>query len=67
MHQTENVRIISFSIANDYGLDDRDSIPDRGRDFYFRHIYVQTGSSAQPVSYPVGTGGSFAECEAIGA
>jgi hypothetical protein len=45
----------SGSIVSDYGLDDRGSIPDRGRGFFC----VQTGSEAHPASYPVGTGGPF--------
>jgi hypothetical protein len=44
--------------VSDYGLDDRISIPDRGRDFSSNPC-VQTGSGANPASYPVGTGGPF--------
>jgi hypothetical protein len=43
-------RGISVSIVTEYGLDDRDSIPDRGRGFF------QTGSGAHPASCPMGTG-----------
>jgi hypothetical protein len=46
----------SCSIVSDYGLDDRGSIPDRGRGFFF---CVQTGSGAHPASCPMGTGGTF--------
>jgi hypothetical protein len=46
----------SGSIVSDYGLDDRGSIPDRGREFFFSPC-VQTGSGAYPASYPMGTGG----------
>jgi hypothetical protein len=42
-------RCSSGSIVSDYGPDDQGSIPDRG----------QTGSGAQPASYPMGTGGPF--------
>jgi hypothetical protein len=48
----------SGSIVSDYGLDNRGSIPDRGRRF-FSSPYVQTGSGAHPASYPMGTGGPF--------
>jgi hypothetical protein len=42
----------------DYGLDDRGSIPDRGRGF--SSIFcVQTGSGAHPASYLVVTGGPY--------
>jgi hypothetical protein len=44
--------------VSDYGLDDRGSIPDRGRRFSSSPC-VQTGSEAHPVSYPMGTGGPF--------
>jgi len=43
-----------------YGLDDRDSILGRGRDFSFRHR-VQTDSGAHPDSCPVDTGNSSPE------
>jgi hypothetical protein len=48
----------SDSIVSDYGLDDRGSIPDRGRGF-FLYLCIQTGSGAHPASYPMGTGGPF--------
>jgi len=41
-----------------YGLDDRLSIPGRGRDFSHLHR-VQTDSGAHPASYPMGSGGRF--------
>jgi hypothetical protein len=44
--------------VSDYGLDDRGSIPDRGRGF-FSSPCVQTSSGAHPASYSMGTGGSF--------
>jgi len=38
-------------------LDDRGSIPSRGSEGNFSlHHLVQTGSGAQPASYPMGTG-----------
>jgi hypothetical protein len=43
---------------SDYGLDDRGSIPDRGRGFS-SSLCVQTGSGAHPASYLMGTGGPF--------
>jgi hypothetical protein len=48
----------SVIIVSDYGLDDRDSIPDRGRGFC-SSLFVQTGSVAHPASYPMGAGGPF--------
>jgi hypothetical protein len=44
--------------VSDYGLDDRDSIPDGAEDFSSSPC-VQTGSGAHPASYPMGTGGPF--------
>jgi hypothetical protein len=44
--------------VSDYGLDDRGSIPDRGRGFPSSPC-IETGSEAHPVSYPMGTGGPF--------
>jgi len=38
-----------------YGLDDRTSVPVRGRDSFL----FATGYGAQPASYPMGTGRSF--------
>jgi hypothetical protein len=46
----------SGSIVSDYGLDDRGSIPERGRGFSSSPC-VQTGSGAHPASYSMGTGG----------
>jgi hypothetical protein len=40
-----------------HGLDGWDLIPSRGKIFLLHS--VQTGSGAHPVSYPMGTGGSF--------
>jgi hypothetical protein len=48
----------SGSIVSDYELDNRGSIPDRGRGF-FSSPCVPTGSGAHPASYPMGTGCSF--------
>jgi hypothetical protein len=50
----------SGSIVSDYGLDDR-AIEVRsptGADFSSSPC-IHTGSGAHPVSYPMGTGGSF--------
>jgi hypothetical protein len=49
----------SGSIVSDYGLDDRGSIPDKGRGLFFSSPCVQTGSEAHPASYPMSTGGPF--------
>jgi hypothetical protein len=51
-------RSSSGSTVSDYGLDDRGSIPDRGRGF-FSSPCVQTGSGAHPASCPIGIGGPF--------
>jgi hypothetical protein len=48
----------SGSVVSDYGLDDRGSIPDRGRGFSSGPC-VQTGSGVHPASCTMGTGGSF--------
>jgi hypothetical protein len=44
--------------VSDYGLDDRGSIPDRSRGFFFWPLRPDR-SGAHPASYPIGTGGSF--------
>jgi hypothetical protein len=49
----------SVSIVSDYGLDDRDSIPERDRGFFSSILCVQTGSGAHPASCIIGTGGPF--------
>jgi hypothetical protein len=48
----------SVSTVSDYGLDDRGSIPDRGR-YFSSSLCVQTGSGAHSASCPMGTGGPF--------
>jgi hypothetical protein len=51
----------SCSIVSDYRLDDREievRSPTGAEDFSSSPC-VQTGSGANPASYPVGTGGSF--------
>jgi hypothetical protein len=48
----------SVSIVSDYRVDDRGTIPGRGKGFS-SILCVQTGSEAQPASCTVGTGGSF--------
>jgi len=47
-----------FSIVTELWLDDRSSIPGRGRDFSLPHL-IKTVFGAHPASYPVGTGNSF--------
>jgi hypothetical protein len=42
-----------------YGLNDRVSIPGRGRDFPLRHLCVQTDYGAHSTSYPMGSTGAF--------
>jgi hypothetical protein len=54
---------VSFScaiagIAMSYRMEDQDSISGRDKNLYVLHT-VQTGSRAHPVTYPMGTGGSF--------
>jgi hypothetical protein len=49
-----------------FGLVDRGSIVEKGREFSLVHP-VQIGSSAHPASYPVGIGGSFPGSNAAGA
>jgi hypothetical protein len=59
----------SVGIALGYGLDDRGSgvrIPMRAGNFSLHHR-VQDGSMAHPVSYPMGTVGSFPGGKAAGA
>jgi hypothetical protein len=48
----------SVIIVSDYRLDDRGSIPGRGKGFSCS-LCVQTGSGAHPAPYPMGTGGPF--------
>jgi hypothetical protein len=48
----------SVSIVSGYGLDDRGSIPGRGK-MIFPLACVQTGSGAHPASCTIGTGGPF--------
>jgi hypothetical protein len=44
--------------VSDYGLDDRGSIPGRGKGFLLC-LCDQTGSEAHPASCTMGTGGPF--------
>jgi hypothetical protein len=46
-------------MVSDYGLDDRGSIPDRGRGFFFLAPASRPALGAHPASYPMGTGGFF--------
>jgi hypothetical protein len=49
----------SVSIVTDYRLDDRGSIPDRGKKDFSSSLCVQTSSEAHPASYPIGIGCLF--------
>jgi hypothetical protein len=51
-------------LALSYGLDDRGVRVLAGAGNFSRHQCVQTGSGAQPASYPMGTRGSYPESEA---
>jgi hypothetical protein len=48
----------SGSIVSDYGLDDRGSIPDKGRGFFFQPLRPDR-LWGPPASYQMGTGGPF--------
>jgi hypothetical protein len=63
------VRDSSFGIALGYELDDRGSrVPlTVGAGNFSLHHRVQNGSGAHPVSYPMGTRGSFPGGKAAGA
>jgi hypothetical protein len=56
----------SVGIATDYGLGGWDSIPGRNKKFSLSRS-VHTGSVAHLASSPIGTDGSFAGNEAVGA
>jgi hypothetical protein len=56
----------SVDIALGYDLEDRDSIPDRRRDFCLFYS-LQTGSGAHPVFCPVGAGNFFSRDKAANA
>jgi hypothetical protein len=47
-------------------MDDRDSIPGKGRDFSSLRHRVQTCSGAHSAPYPVGTGSLFPRNKAAG-
>jgi hypothetical protein len=55
----------SVGVALGYGLDDRGSILGEARNFSHHH-HVQNDSGAHPVSYPMGTRGSFSGSKAAG-
>jgi hypothetical protein len=55
----------SVVVATGYGLDGRDSIPGKARDFSLLHN-IQTCSEIHPASYPIGIGGSFPWSKAAG-
>jgi hypothetical protein len=56
----------SVSIVTRLRLDERGSIPGRGRNFSLLHR-IQTGSGVHTVSYPMGTGYYFLGIKAAGA
>jgi hypothetical protein len=49
--------VCSVNIVSDYRLDDRGSIPSRGKDFS-SSLCVHFGSEAHPGFYPLDTGGN---------
>jgi hypothetical protein len=51
-----------ISIVTGYELDNRDSIPTRGKSFSLCH-HIQTGFWACPTSYPMSTGGGGFKAE----
>jgi hypothetical protein len=55
----QNCSYSSVNVVMGYELDDQGSVPGRARNFCVLHS-VQTGSGAHPVSYTLGTRGSFA-------
>jgi hypothetical protein len=48
----------SVSIVSDYRLDDRGSMPGRGKGF-FCSLCIQSSSEVHPASYPMSTGCPF--------
>jgi hypothetical protein len=59
--------MVAVGTALGYGLGDRGSrvrFPAGDGNFSLHHRCVQNGSGAHTASYPVGTGSSFAGCEA---
>jgi hypothetical protein len=67
MKLTMYLRLVGVGVAQSvqwlgYGLDDRNSIPDRVDDGIFSLCHrVQTGSEAHPASYPMGLPGKAAD------
>jgi hypothetical protein len=55
----------SLGMETGYGLDGRGLIPGRYKRFFSLHS-VHTGSGAHVDSYPMSTGGSFPESNAVG-
>jgi hypothetical protein len=47
------------SIVSHYILDDRGSIPGRGKGFFLQPVFVYTSSEAHPASYSKGILGPF--------
>jgi hypothetical protein len=62
LHYEGDIKKLRAVIALRYGLDDRGSrvrFPMGGAGNFSLHHRVQNGSGANPVSYPMGTRGSF--------
>jgi hypothetical protein len=57
----------SVSIAMTSGLDGRDSIPGRGKRFFFLLHSLRVGSEAQSASYQMGTGEFFSGSKVVDA
>jgi hypothetical protein len=49
----------SVSIVSDYGVDDRGSIPSRGKKDFSSSFRIQTGCRVHPAFYPWLTGSPF--------
>jgi hypothetical protein len=56
---------VTYVLVICYGLDDRDSIPGKGRKFSLRH-HIQAGSGVHPASYPMNIGGLSTEIKRPG-
>jgi len=53
VHAIHRSQDSSVSLVTTYRLDDRDSITDRGKEFFLRHR-LKTGTGAHSASYPMG-------------
>jgi hypothetical protein len=58
--------IVDVGVVTGHGLDDRGSIPGRGKTFSLLHS-IQPGSGAHPSSYPMGKRGNFPGSTVAGA